>query len=65
MTYQLATHMRCFMFTLGAVFAPDADSAIEFARANGLTGVEAMAMHAELLSDMHAAYRRIAHGGAE
>jgi len=68
MNYQAATHLRCFMFALGAVFASSPEEADQFAsehglwdrRPDGTWGREASQAHARLCEDQQAAYRRAA-----
>jgi len=71
MSYQSAAGLRCFMFALGAVFAPTPEDADKFAsqhglwdrRPDGTWGREATQAHARLCEDAQAAYRRHARGG--
>jgi hypothetical protein len=57
--YQSATHLGCWMFTLGAVFAPDVDTAIKIATDNDMTGPEATIMHEVLSRESIATIRRL------
>jgi hypothetical protein len=67
-SYQRETGLRCFMFSLGAVFAATSEEADQFAdrhgmwnrRPDGSWGREASAAHAQLCLDQQAAYRALA-----
>jgi hypothetical protein len=54
--YQSATGLRCFMFSLGAVFAESFDGAMAVATAHGMLDQDA---HAQLSLDQQAAYRAL------
>jgi hypothetical protein len=54
--YQSATGLRCFMFSLGAVFAESYGVAMAFAAEHGLLDHDA---HAQLSLDEQAARRRL------
>jgi hypothetical protein len=54
--YQSATGLRCFTFSLGAVFAETFDGAMAFATAHGMLDQDA---HAQLSLDQQAAYRAL------
>jgi hypothetical protein len=66
--YQSATHLRCFMFSLGCVFARTPEEAHRIAsdhglwdrRPDGTWGRETSEAHAELVADQMAAYRALA-----
>jgi hypothetical protein len=64
-TYQRVTGLRCFMFSLGAVYAATPEQADQFASEHGLWnrrpdgswGRDASEAHAQLCLDQQAAYR--------
>jgi hypothetical protein len=68
MTYQTATGLRAFMFSLGVVFASTPEEAHQFAsrhglwdrRADGTWGRDATQAHEQLCKDQQTAYRSLA-----
>ena len=50
-SYQQATGLRVFMFSLGAVYAKTAEEAMDFATEHKLFGREAIEAHGQLVQD--------------
>ncbi len=60
-SYQQLTRLRCFDFALGAVYAPDPDTAMTFALAHGMAGPGSARERDRLCMDALDAMRRAAH----